>query len=87
MTQTTASQLHWRLVKVKERLFRLHKPAGDYSSDLLRKMGEVSILDMALEDALHGRFPAAFFSAGYIYTPFFSMCVVINSLLLNGFTA
>jgi hypothetical protein len=60
IVQGTAAQLHWRLTKVKQALWRLHKQTGDYMSDHLRPMGEISILDLAIEDAIHGRFPIVY---------------------------
>jgi hypothetical protein len=60
MVQTTAAQLHWRLVRIKQTLWRLHKETGDYFSEYMRPMGEISLLDLALEDAIHGRFPAVY---------------------------
>jgi hypothetical protein len=60
MVQTTASQLHWRMTRVREELFRLNRETGEYRSEYLNEIGQISILDMALEDAVRGRFPAVY---------------------------
>lgn len=35
MMQTTAAQLHWWLVRIKQELWRLHKQTGDYMSEYM----------------------------------------------------
>jgi hypothetical protein len=60
LQQGAAAKLHWRMTQVKQQLWRLHKETDDYMSEYMRPMGEIAFLDLAIEDALRGKFPTIY---------------------------
>ncbi len=60
LQQAGAAKLHWRMTQIKKELWRLHRRTDDYMSEYIRPMGEISFLDLAIDDALGGRFPTIY---------------------------
>lgn len=60
LIQSTGAHIHWRMTRVKRELLRLHRQADDDFSEYMRPITEIAFLDLALEDALHGKFPAVY---------------------------
>jgi hypothetical protein len=55
------SKLEWRLNRVKERLWRLHKAVGEYyRTPHLIEQGKLFVLDLAFSDAHRGEFPTIY---------------------------
>lgn len=42
---------------IHKRLWGLHKATGDYMSDFMKPIGEISFVDLALDEGLRGEFP------------------------------
>jgi len=60
LQQAAAAKLHWRMTQVKQQLWRLHKQTDEYMSEYIRPLGEISFLDLAIDDALSGKFPTIY---------------------------
>ncbi len=60
LQQAAAAQLHWRMTQVKQQLWRLHKQTDEYMSEYMRPIGEIAFLDLAIEEALGGKFPIVY---------------------------
>lgn len=60
LLEVAAANLHFRISRLKNQLFRLHKKTDEYYSDFMKPMGQLAILEMALGDALEGHFPTVY---------------------------
>lgn len=60
LVEITAANIHLRLSRLKNKLFKLHKKTDEYYSEFVTLIGRIGFLEMALGDALEGRFPTVY---------------------------
>jgi hypothetical protein len=59
--ESIIARLEWRLNRVKERLWKLHKSTGEFfPTPYLTEQAKLFLLDLAFADALKGKFPIVY---------------------------
>ena len=60
LLEVIAGNLHVRLTRLKNKIFKLHKKTDEYYSHYVSTLGQLAMLEMALGDALEGRYPTVY---------------------------
>lgn len=60
LAEITAAKLHLKISTLKRKLLELHRDSGKYFSEHTTAVGRLAILEIALGDAVEGKFPTVY---------------------------
>lgn len=60
LAELTAAKLHLKISTLKRKLLELHRGSGKYYSEHVTAVGKLAVLEMALGDAVEGKFPTVY---------------------------